>query len=163
MYGSTAGSAAGTRTSPAATGIGDGQRVDSSVRGRRWSCYALARCGGLVLGERQLFGLLNIDITEDLVHIVTGGLLAWAGFGQRNISLARTVATVVGVGYVLVGLVGFVQKDLFGLQPHHYSNFDNVTHVLLGLLGIAAARVLPADSERAPGRHAEGRTVQPGA
>jgi hypothetical protein len=30
---------------------------------------------GLILGEQSLGGLLNIDILEDIIHLVTGGLL----------------------------------------------------------------------------------------
>lgn len=43
---------------------------------------------GLVLGERSLLGVLNIDILEDVTHLVTGGLLAYVGFGQRDVGLA---------------------------------------------------------------------------
>ena len=36
---------------------------------------------GLLVGERVLFGILNADILEDIVHLITGGLLAYVGFG----------------------------------------------------------------------------------
>jgi hypothetical protein len=39
---------------------------------------------GLILGEQPLLGLVNIDILEDVVHLVTGGLLAYVGFGQSH-------------------------------------------------------------------------------
>ncbi len=51
---------------------------------------------GLVLGERSLLNVLNIDILEDVTHLVTGGLLAYVGFGQRDVGLARNV---VGSGW----------------------------------------------------------------
>ena len=37
---------------------------------------------GLVLGNKLWLGILNIDIVEDIVHLVTGGLLAYVGFGR---------------------------------------------------------------------------------
>ena len=111
---------------------------------RRYAGYlgvALILTGllGLVLGDRSLFGLLNIDLTKDIIHLVTGGLLAYVGFGQRDSSLARTAVGGLGVVYVLVGVIGFILPDLFGLLPHEYSTFDNLFHIALGLANIAVA------------------------
>lgn len=94
---------------------------------------------GLVLGERSLFDLVNIDLAEDIVHLVTGSLLAYVGFGQRDNKLARTVVLGLGVVYLLTGIVGFIVPDLFGLLPHEYSAFDNLFHIALGLVNIAVA------------------------
>ena len=94
---------------------------------------------GLIAGEEPLLGLVNIDIVEDLVHLLTGGLLAYAGFGQRDEGLARNVVGGLGVVYLLVGVLGFVIPMLFGLLPHGYSIVDNVIHLALGVAGIAVA------------------------
>ncbi len=45
---------------------------------------------GLVLGEQRFLGILNIDILEDVVHLATGGLLAYASL-VRDVGLARTL------------------------------------------------------------------------
>jgi len=37
---------------------------------------------GLILGERSLFGLVNIDLVGDMVHLVTGGLVPVTGQGS---------------------------------------------------------------------------------
>src|SRR5215217_8089532 len=84
---------------------------------------------GLLAGEEPLFGLVNIDIVEDLVHLLTGGLLAYVGFGQRDEGLARNVVGGLGVVYLLVGVLGFVIPMLFGLLPHGYSIVDNIIHL----------------------------------
>lgn len=97
---------------------------------------------GLILGERSLLDLLNIDILEDIIHLVTGGLLAYVGFGQRDTTLARTVVLGLGVVYLLVGIVGFIVPDLFGLLPHEYSVFDNLFHIALGIANIAVAQFI---------------------
>ncbi len=94
---------------------------------------------GLLLGERSLLGVLNIDIVEDLVHLASGGLLAYVGFGQRDAGLLRNVVGGVGVVYLLVGLLGFVTPSLFGLLPSGYSIVDNLVHLAGGALGIAVA------------------------
>jgi hypothetical protein len=98
---------------------------------------------GLVLGERLLLGILNIDILEDIVHILTGGLLAYVGFGRTDLTLARNVVLGLGVIYLLVGLLGFVVPTLFGLLPDGYTIFDNLLHLALGGLSIAVAYLQP--------------------
>ncbi len=94
---------------------------------------------GLLAGEQPLFGLVNIDIVEDIIHLLTGGLLAYVGFGQRDEGLARSVVGGLGVVYLLVGVLGFIIPMLFGLLPHGYSIVDNVIHLALGVAGIAVA------------------------
>jgi hypothetical protein len=99
--------------------------------------------GGLVLGDQVLAGALNIDILEDLVHLVTGGLLAYVGFAQRDSSIIRSVVGGLGVVFVLIGILGFVSPTLFGLLPNGYTLIDNLIHLALGVLGIVVAWVLP--------------------
>ncbi len=45
--------------------------------------------GGLVLGDKSLLGVLNIDIGEDIIHLVTGGLMAAVGFRGSTAPSAR--------------------------------------------------------------------------
>ena len=98
---------------------------------------------GLVLGERLLLGILNIDILEDIVHILTGGLLAYVGFGRTSLALARNLVLALGIIYLVVGLLGFVVPTLFGLLPDGYTIFDNLLHLALGILSIAVAYLQP--------------------
>jgi hypothetical protein len=93
---------------------------------------------GLVLGDGLLLGLVNIDIVEDIIHLITGGLLAYVGFGQRDEGVARSVVTALSVVYLLVGLLGFVVPDMLGLLQHGYTVGDNLIHLLLGILGLVA-------------------------
>jgi hypothetical protein len=97
---------------------------------------------GLLLGERALLGILNIDIVEDIVHLLTGGILVYVGFGQRDEEIARTVVGALGAIYLLVGVLGFIIPMLFGLLPHGYSVVDNLIHLALGVLSLAIAFVL---------------------
>jgi len=92
--------------------------------------------GGVLLGEKSLFGVLNIDIAEDAIHLVTGGLMAAVGFRGSD-SAVRSVVGGLGVVYLLVGVLGFVVPDVFGLLPHEYKTvLDNLIHLSLGALGI---------------------------
>lgn len=97
--------------------------------------------GGLILGEKSLGGALNIDIGEDVIHLVTGGLMVAVGFRGTD-SAVRNVVGGLGVVYLLVGIVGFLVPDLFGLLPSEYSVVDNVLHLVLGVLGIAVGYLI---------------------
>jgi hypothetical protein len=45
---------------------------------------------GLVLGNRVWLGLLNVDIIEDVVHLIAGGVLPrWASGRSPSGSFAR--------------------------------------------------------------------------
>ncbi len=94
---------------------------------------------GFVLGNVVWLGILNVDIFEDIVHLITGGLLAYVGFGRVDQALTRTVVGVLGVIYLVVGVLGFVVPMMFGLIPHGYTVFDNLLHLALGIVSIALA------------------------
>jgi len=98
--------------------------------------------GGVLLGEKSLFGILNIDIAEDLVHLTTGGLMAAVGFRGSDRAV-RSVVGGLGVVYLLVGVLGIFVPDLFGLLPHEYHTvLDNLIHLSLGVLGITVGFLL---------------------
>lgn len=98
---------------------------------------------GLVLGDPPpLLGILNIDLAEDVVHLLSGAVLAYVGFGRVDAALTRSVVGVVGVVYLLVGVIGFISPGLFGILTHPYRLGDNIVHLLLGVLGIAAGFML---------------------
>ena len=108
---------------------------------------------GLVLGDKVWLGILNIDIVEDIVHLATGGLLAYVGFSGMDLSAARSVVLALGVVYLLVGILGFFVPTMFGLIPDGYTVFDNLLHLALGGLSLAVALSAPGGS-RQTGRSA---------
>ncbi len=97
---------------------------------------------GLLLGN-MLFGLFNSDLLEDIIHIGSGALMAYVGFALLDNGLARTLVGGLGVVYLLVGLLGFVAPNLFGLIPTGYTLADNLLHLALGILGIVVGFLLP--------------------
>ncbi|MGI8877396.1 MAG: DUF4383 domain-containing protein [Candidatus Limnocylindria bacterium] len=100
---------------------------------------------GLLLGD-QLIGLLNIEIVEDVIHLALGAVLAYIGFGMRDNGTARMIATVIGVTLLLVGVIGFVAPNLFGLLPKvGYTWLDHVVHLVLGALGVYVGRMGTSD------------------
>jgi hypothetical protein len=99
---------------------------------------------GLVLGDRVWLGILNVDIVEDIVHLATGGLLAYVGFSGMDLSTARSVVLAVGVIYLVVGILGFLMPMMFGLIPDGYTIFDDLLHLALGVLSLAVALAAPS-------------------
>lgn len=100
---------------------------------------ALLGIAGFLSGGFPLFGMLNVDPFENLLHLASGCVLLYAGFIPRGGRRAGGAALGVGVLYALVGVVGIVVPDLFGLTPGGLSLADDVIHLILGVLGIAAA------------------------
>ncbi|MDP9426239.1 MAG: hypothetical protein M3P37_09470, partial [Actinomycetota bacterium] len=76
---------------------------------------------GLLLGDELFLGILNIDLVEDIIHLLTGGLLAYVGFGRTDDGPLRTVVGVLAVIYLLVGILGFIVPMMFGLIPSGYT------------------------------------------
>lgn len=110
---------------------------------RRYAQYmgiaiVLVGVAGLLLGDQALLGQLNIDLAEDLVHLITGGLMAYVGF-RADTGVVRAVVGGLGGLYLLVFLLGLVAPDLFGLLPHGYHFLDYLIHLALGVLGVAVA------------------------
>jgi hypothetical protein len=104
---------------------------------------------GLLLGDELLLGV-NVEVLEDLVHVVSGGLLLYAGV-QHSASIARGIVGAVSLVYLLVGMLGFVVPYLFGLLPHGYSMVDNVIRLVLGILGLLAyANIRLSEPDEAP-------------
>ena len=99
---------------------------------------------GLLLGDQSLFGVLNIDLAEDAIHLVSGGALLAAGLLAQE-RVVRSVVGVIGVVYLAVGLLAFATPRMFGLIPHGYETvLDNLIHLTLGVLGIVIGFVLPS-------------------
>ena len=91
---------------------------------------------GLVLGNELFLGILNIDIVEDVVHLITGGIYSYVGFGRTDLATARNVVLALGVIYLLVGILGFLVPMMFGLIPNGYTIFDDLLHLALGIVSL---------------------------
>jgi hypothetical protein len=117
-------------------------RVYATVTG---ATVVLIGIGGLLLGNKSLFGVLNIDRAEDAIHLLSGGVLLAAGLLARNERAVRAVVGAIGVAYLAVGVLAFAAPQLFGLIPHGYETvLDNLIHLTLGLLGIAIGFFVPS-------------------
>jgi hypothetical protein len=64
--------------------------------------------------EGNLLGIFPVNALHNVVHLVIGAALLW---GVTATSSAILVAKVIGVAYVVVGVLGFADPDAFGLMP----------------------------------------------
>jgi len=105
---------------------------------------------GLLLGDKSLLGVLNIDIAEDGIHLLTGGLLAYAGFAAPSLRVVRAIVGGIGIAYLVVGIVAFSRPMFFGLIPSGYKTvLDNLIHLTLGVFGIFVGFLLKERREPA--------------
>src|ERR671931_1546538 len=94
----------------------------------------------------DVFGILGVNGWHNIVHLATGalGLLA-LGYA------ARAYALGLGVVYIVVAIWGFIigsHESILGFIP--INTEDNVLHLALGVLSLAAFAASPA--EAAPSR-----------
>src|SRR5919108_2005545 len=90
----------------------------------------------------KVFGILTVNGWHNVVHLVAGalGLLA-VGYA------ARAYALGLGAVYIVVAIWGFIigsHESILGFIP--INTEDNVLHLALGLLGLAAGAATPAEA-----------------
>jgi hypothetical protein len=94
----------------------------------------------------KVFGVFAVNGWENVLHILTGALgLLVAGYASRQYSLG------LGAIYVALACWGFALgggEAILGLLP--VDTADNLLHLALGALGIAAALATPAAKKRSP-------------
>jgi hypothetical protein len=107
------------------------------------SAKECALWGGVILLVLGVIGLftgtsligLNSEALEDVIHIVAGAILAY--FGWRGTAAQASMwLKVFGVIFLIVGLLGFVDRTIFGLFSMGMGMADNIVHLIYGIGGI---------------------------
>ena len=47
--------------------------------------------------------------------------------------MAKTISTILGIGFILVGIIGFIAPDIMGM---HLSTVHNLVHLLSGVIAL---------------------------
>lgn len=85
--------------------------------------------------EDYLLGIFAVDAVHNVIHLLVGVLGIAAYYWERY---ARLYCQVLGVAYLLVGILGFVPALLFGdnmlLGLFHVNLADNLLHLVVGAL-----------------------------
>jgi hypothetical protein len=101
--------------------------------------------GDMQSATGAILGIFPVNVLHNIVHLAIGAALL---YGSTATALAIVVSRVIGVVYLLVGVIGFVSPDTFGLMPIGGADI---------LLHLATAAVLLYIGFMAPA--AEARTV----
>lgn len=109
------------------------------------SAKAYALWGGIILLVLGVVGLfagntlvgLNSETLEDIIHVVAGVILVWAGY-RGGAAQASLWAKVFGVIFLVVGVVGYFSASIFGLFSQGMGTLDNIVHLVYGVLGVWA-------------------------
>jgi hypothetical protein len=96
----------------------------------------------------KVFGILAVNAWHNLVHIASGAVLLLAA-GSRAV---REVVLAFGAVYLLVFLLGAFEvggeNTIFKFIP--VNTEDNVLHLILGLLAVAAGLATPKSRPATP-------------
>jgi hypothetical protein len=112
---------------------------------------ALLAIIGLFVEGEHLGGFANVDLTLDIARIVIAAALLWVGFGRVSRAALATVLGIVGVGYILMAVLAFVDSTLFGVLPTGFTGFDIGFHLVSGILALVGAFLpLRDDAARRP-------------
>src|SRR3712207_3232429 len=77
--------------------------------------------------EGNLLGIFPVNAIHNVVHLLIGAALL---YGATATPAAIMVSRVVGVTYIVVGLLGLVAPDTFGLMP--IGGADILLHLATG-------------------------------
>src|SRR3954466_8579199 len=87
----------------------------------------------------EIFGIFAVNGWHNVFHLATGLLgLAMAGYA------ARTYALRLGLLYLVVAIWGFIigsRDSILSIVP--VNTADNVVHLIIGLVGLAAGAASP--------------------
>jgi Domain of unknown function (DUF4383) len=106
--------------------------------------------------EDYLFGIFAVDAVNNLIHLLVGALGVAAFIWDR----ARLYCRVLGIVYLVVGVLGFIPAFVFGDEMlfglFHANLADSVLHLVVG----AAAAYL-GFAPQPGGRSVGGRPASP--
>lgn len=96
-----------------------------------------------------LLGIFDVNAWHNIVHLASGalGLVAFSA-GPRA---SRLYAIAFGAVYIVVTIWGFAigsGESILGILP--INTEDNILHLVLGVLGVAAGLVSPETEHQRP-------------
>jgi flagellar biosynthesis protein FlhB len=83
----------------------------------------------------MLGGYFHVNPAHNLIHLITGLIALWAGFG--GVHASKMFFRVFGMVYVLIALLGlyYGDQDIFGVVANNLS--DVVLHFVVGTIALA--------------------------
>ncbi len=98
-----------------------------------------------LLGLAGFTGVAGMSWAASFFHAAVGVLLAYAGFMQKDVAVARTMVGGMGVLLLVVKVVTILSPSLL-LGEAPLSGPIEITCLVVGLLSVLAARYLRDDA-----------------
>jgi hypothetical protein len=94
---------------------------------------------GLLAGDKQMFGFMNVDLALDIARLGLAALLFYAVYGARDEGFIRGSLLLFGIAYLGLAVIGMISPTVGGLLSHQLSAFDIVFHLGAGIVAVAGA------------------------
>lgn len=95
----------------------------------------LASLANPVVGRPETGALITTGAGLDLVHVVTGALFVHVGLALNGRNRANGLV-VLGVVYLVLGILSLLSADLLGIYGAPISAFGQLGHVVLGVAAL---------------------------
>ncbi len=92
---------------------------------------------GFILPSKFL-GFLTLETNHNILHLLLGAIALYVGFAGAPKNQVLMYSKAFGIGYLLLGLAGFAYSGTLSFIGVSLGIGENITHVLLGLWGIAS-------------------------
>jgi O-antigen ligase len=125
----------------------------SDATGQSWRARSYCRTAGvllLIIGVLGWYwqgtpGILSLQQPLELrLHLVSGAIALWAGSTSTGSRFALLVVRLLGLGYTLLALIGFVHPAVpYGIYLHPG---DSLIHLILGVWGLWAGFFAKAEA-----------------
>jgi hypothetical protein len=94
--------------------------------------------------QNPILGVFQVNTVHNLIHLLSG-ILAFV-FAAKGESEARTFALILGVVYLLITVLGFIQGSgqLLGIVA--INTADNFLHLVLAVVFLGLGLTKPAGS-----------------
>lgn len=86
------------------------------------------------LKDGDLFGIFRLNLTHNIIHIITGLIALWVGITSEYAS--KVFFQVFGVVYGVVAILGFVygDKEILGLVANNTA--DTWLHLVIAVISL---------------------------
>lgn len=95
----------------------------------------------LLAGGKALHGALHIELMQNIIHLLAGSWLVFAGFTRSEIAAYVSVA-IISAMFLLIGIPALVSS---GIVENDYSWVHEVIRLVVAGLGVIALIALTAE------------------
>lgn len=96
---------------------------------------------GMEVADAAVLGIVPVNSVANIVHILLGAVLLYA---SMNTSTAILVLKVFGGAYLLLGIIGLIAPEGFGIMP--LGGGEMVVHFLTALVFLVVGFMMPGEA-----------------